>query len=50
MYTPAGFEEGIIRNGKKAESLTLPPKGEKFSAMDEMHQSVDIKMVDLLKV
>lgn len=26
MYSPGGFEKGIIRNATKATSLTLPPK------------------------
>ena len=52
MYTPGGFEKGIIRNAKKAEALTLPPKGLAYhGSMDknDLHTAVDIEPVNLLE-
>jgi len=48
MYTPSGFEEGIVRNAEKAEQLTLPPKGLKFNGKDDMHVALQMDVVDLL--
>lgn len=50
MYTPSGFEEGIVRNAERAETLSIPPKGLKFNGKDDMHISVNIEMIDLLKL
>lgn len=50
MYTPGGFEKGIMRNATKAKTLTLPPKDliyEGSKDKDDMHTSVDIQMIDL---
>jgi len=52
MYTPGGFETGIIRNATKAEALTLPPKGLSYHGSmekNELHQTVDIEPVNLLE-
>lgn len=51
MYSPGGFEEGIIRNATKATTLTLPPYGLEYHGSrdkDDMHTSVDILPIDLL--
>ena len=51
MYTPGGFEKGIIRNATKAKTLTLPPAGLEYQGnkdKDDMHISVDIEPVNLL--
>ena len=52
MYTPGGFEEGVIRNATKAEALTLPPKGLAYHGStdkNDMHTAVDIQPVNLLE-
>ena len=48
IYTPAGFEEGLMENAAKAESLILPPKGLKPSPFGWRHVDVDIAPVDLM--
>ena len=48
IYTPAGFEEGLMENAAKAESLSLPPKGLKPSPFGWRHVDVDITPVDLM--
>lgn len=50
IYTPSGFEEGIMRNAQKAERLTLPPKGLGVKSQDDMHVSIDIEPVDLMRI
>lgn len=52
MYTPGGFEEGVIRNATKAEALTLPSKGLAYygsTDKNDMHTAVDIQAVNLLE-
>ncbi len=51
MYTPGGFEKGIIRNAQVATDLTLPPKGLVYQGSkdaNDMHKAVHIEPVDLL--
>lgn len=51
MYTPGGFEKGIIRNAQETKDLTLPPAGLPYHGSmdkDDMHVAVDIVPVDLI--
>ncbi|WP_052483679.1 cupin domain-containing protein [Flavobacterium sp. MEB061] len=51
MYTPGGFEKGIIRNAQETKILTLPPKGLPYKGStdkNDMHVAVDIAPVDLI--
>jgi mannose-6-phosphate isomerase-like protein (cupin superfamily) len=51
MYTPGGFEEGIVRNATRATALTLPPENLVYEGSmdkDDMHVSVDIQPINLL--
>ena len=51
MYTPGGFEKGIIRNAQATKILTLPPAGLPYTGStnkNDMHVAVDIAPVDLV--
>lgn len=53
MYSPGGFEKGVIRNATKATSLTLPPKGLLYQGSkdeNDMHVAVPIQPVDLINI
>ena len=51
MYTPGGFEKGIIRNGQETKNLSLPPAELPYHGStdkNDMHVGVDIVPIDLI--
>jgi len=53
MYTPGGFETGIVRNAQKAGGLYLPPDGLPYlgsTDKNDMHTALDIIPLDLIQL